>query len=226
MNTEAVRDFLQSLPFWDSLSPDIRKRLLEQTREISYEPGASVATADDCLGVLAVRRGTLRVYLLSEDGQEATISLLYPGDVCVLSASCLISAITFDVQIDAETACEAILLPSHLLSGLMQENIHVQNYIYRLTTEHFSRVITAMERFFFFSLKQRIAAFLIDESARRKTDLLYFTQEQLARSIGSAREAVSRTLRQMAREGSLEVLRGGIRIQNKSLLYQTVSSGK
>ena len=223
MNPISVNEFLLRLPFWDKLSPDTQKLLQEHTQKIRYTAGETVASADDCLGILFVLDGTLRVFLLSEDGKEATIYRLHPEDVCVLSASCLISAITFDVQIDAETDCEAFLIPSRILSSLMLDNIYVENYVYRLTTEHFSRVITAMERIFFLTLKQRIAAFLIDESARQKTSYLAFTHEQLARSIGSAREAVSRTLKQMTKEGSLEVARGGIHILDKSLLYQELS---
>ena len=52
------------------------------------------------------------VYLLSSQGKEATLYRLRAGDICTLSASCMLSAITFDVQIDAETDCELLLLPA------------------------------------------------------------------------------------------------------------------
>ena len=174
---------------------------------------------NNCIGPLFVVRGILRVYLLSADGREATIYRLRQGDACMLSASCMLSAITFDVQIDAETDCDLLIIPTTLFADLMSHNLYVENYVYRNSSERLSDLIQAVERMFFLTLRQRIAAFLIDESATNGTDRLTLTQEQLARAIGSAREAVSRSLKQLAQSGSIEVSRGGIRILNKSLLY-------
>ena len=174
---------------------------------------------NNCIGPLFVVHGILRVYLLSADGREATIYRLRQGDACMLSASCMLSAITFDVQIDAETDCDLLIIPTTLFADLMSHNLYVENYVYRNSSERLSDLIQAVERMFFLTLRQRIAAFLIDESATNGTDCLTLTQEQLARAIGSAREAVSRSLKQLAQSGSIEVSRGGIRILNKSLLY-------
>jgi len=131
----------------------------------------------------------------------------------------VLSAITFDVQIDAETDCDLIIIPTSLFSELMSRNLYVENYVYRSSTERLSDLIQAVERMFFLTLRQRVAAFLIDESSSTGSDHVTLTQEQLAKAIGSAREAVSRILKQLSANGSIEVSRGGIRILNKSLLY-------
>src|SRR5699024_11059007 len=134
-------------------------------------------------------KGLLRVYLLSAQGKEATLYRLREGVVCTLSASCMLSAIPFNVQIDAETHCDMLVIPAAVFSQLMKENIYVENFAYKLTTEHFSDVIAGIERTLFLSLPQRIAAFLLDEASQDSSDSLAITQENLARSIGSAREA-------------------------------------
>ena len=60
-----------------------------------YEKGAFVHSSDtECLGMLFVLSGEIRTYLLSEEGREVTLFRLYPGELCVLSASCVISQIT------------------------------------------------------------------------------------------------------------------------------------
>ena len=74
------------------------------------------------------------------------------------------------------------------------------------------------------NLPQRIAAFLLDEAAENNSDSLSLTQENLARSIGSAREAVSRALKQLSQEGCIEVSRGGIRLLDKAKLYQMLNT--
>lgn len=211
---------LEKQSFWPHLSPEDQQRVREQALTAHFSAGQAVKMGScNCIGPLFVVRGILRVYLLSQDGREATIYRLRQNDACMLSASCVLSAITFDVQIDAETDCDLIIIPTSLFSDLMSHNLYVENYVYRSSTERLSDLIQAVERMFFLTLRQRVAAFLIDESSSTGSDHVTLTQEQLAKAIGSAREAVSRILKQLSSNGSIEVSRGGIRILNKSLLY-------
>ena len=133
---------------------------------------------------------------------------------------CLLSSLPFDVQIDSETDSEIYLLPTGSFRQIMEENIYVENFIYKMMTESFSDIIAAVQQMLFGSLKQRLISFLLDESSRCGSLEIHMTQEQIARSIGSAREAVSRVLKQMAREGDLQLFRGGVRLLEKKRLYQ------
>ena len=117
------------------------------------------------LGTLFLLEGSSPCYLLSAQGKEATLYRLRDSDICTLSASCMLSAITFDVQIDAETDCDLLSASGSSFSRLMKNNIYLENFIYKRTTEHFSDVIAGIERTFFMTLTQRIAAFLLDEAA-------------------------------------------------------------
>ena len=119
----------------------------------------------------------------------------------------------------AEEDSDVVQLPSGALGALMRENPQVESYVYKAAAERFSDVMSAVERLLFSTLEQRVAAYLLDEAARLGAEEIHVTQEQLARHIGSAREAVTRTLKQMAREGLLEVFRGGIRILDRKALY-------
>ncbi|MDO4602491.1 MAG: Crp/Fnr family transcriptional regulator [Eubacteriales bacterium] len=224
MNKNQFLDYFQNFSFWEHMSEADKELLLSNIRTLHYEEGAAIQSGEQqCLGTLFLLKGIMRVYLLSAQGKEATLYRLRAGDICTLSASCMLSAITFDVQIDAETDCELLLLPAPVFSRLMKNNIYLESFIYKLTAEHFSDVISGIERTFFLSLPQRIAAFLLDEAAETGSDILPLTKESLARSIGSAREAVSRALKQMASEGCIEVSRGNISIRNKSRLYQMLN---
>lgn len=225
MNSNEHIDFLQTLPFWEHMTDSQKDLLVSNLRFAQYSAGTAVQSGEhQCLGTLFLRKGILRVYLLSAQGKEATLYRLREGDVCTLSASCMLSAVTFDVQIDAETDCEVLIIPAAVFSQLMKQNIYVENFAYKLTTEHFSDVISGIERTFFLNLPQRIAAFLLDEAAENNSDFLSVTQENLARSIGSAREAVSRALKQLSKDGYIEVSRGGIRLINKTRLYHMLNT--
>lgn len=211
----------QKFSFWERLT-ETEKRLLEQQiRWNQYQEGQLITgTGSDCLGLFLVCSGTLRVYLTSEDGKEATVCRLHEGELCMLSGFCLLSNIPFDVQIDAETESGVYLLPAGAVKKVMEENIYMENFIYKTMNESFSDIIAAVQKILFASLEQRLAGFLLDEAGRCHSDQISMTQEQIARSIGSAREAVSRTLKQMVQEGSVELFRGGVKILNRRKLYQ------
>lgn len=221
MDIQEVQEVLQAYPFWDKLSENEKRILQGQMRRNRYREGQVVSSGgSDCLGLFLIRKGTLRVYLISEDGKEATVFRLHEGDICVLSGSCLLSSLPFDVQIDAETESEICLLPSGSFREIMNANIYVENFIYKMMTESFSDIIAAVQQMLFGSLKQRLVGFLLDESSRNGSPEIRMTQEQIARAIGSAREAVSRVLKQLAGEGSIRLFRGGVQLLDKKQLYQ------
>lgn len=225
MTANDVNVYLNNLSFWEHISDDDKKLIYDNLHTLRYGAGQSVHSAEThCLGALIIRQGILRSYLLSREGKETTMLRLREGSICILSASCILSAITFDLQIEAETDCEVLLIPITVFQSLMERNIYVENFAYKLITERFSDVINAVEQMFFLSLQQRIAVFLIDESVAQNSSSLALTQEQLAKAIGSAREAVSRNLKLLAGRGCIELSRGAIRILDRKQLYSIISA--
>ena len=221
MEEQEIWEVLKAYPFWEKLTDKEKEQLARLLRRNTYRAGQMVSSSgSDCLGLFLIRKGTLRVYLTSEEGRDATVFRLHEGEICVLSGSCLLSSLPFEVQIDAETDSEIYLLPSGSFRQIMEENIYVENYIYKMMTESFSDIIAAVQQMLFASLTQRLVSFLLDESVRSGTSEVRMTQEQIARSIGSAREAVSRSLKQLAADGSIELFRGGVRLLDRKSLYQ------
>lgn len=217
---------VQDLAFWDRLSPEERERVERSAHSVRYGAGQMIWSGElDCLGILMIRSGVVRLFLSSQDGREATIARMTDGEVCTLTASCTMPTTEFNIRVQAESEVEALVVPALCLSGLVRENLYVENFMYRSATQHFAHVLEAVEQMLFFSLEQRVAAHLLDEAARLGTDTLRVTQEQVAQAIGSAREAVTRTLKKLAAAGAVEVFRGGVRLTDKRALYRLVSQG-
>lgn len=217
---------VQDLAFWDRLSPEERERVERSAHSVRYGAGQMIWSGElDCLGILMIRSGVVRLFLSSQDGREATIARMTEGEVCTLTASCTMPTTEFNIRVQAESEVEALVVPALCLSGLVRENLYVENFMYRSATQHFAHVLEAVEQMLFFSLEQRVAAHLLDEAARLGTDTLRVTQEQVAQAIGSAREAVTRTLKKLAAAGAVEVFRGGVRLTDKRALYRLVSQG-
>ncbi len=210
---------LQSLPFWEALSTQEKELLLHGAAIRTYEKNALIYSTDqECLGLVVMLSGEIRAYMLSDEGREVTLFRLFPKDVCVLSASCVINQITFDTQLIAQKDTELLILPAAILASLKEKNVHLRCFLYEQATKSFSDVMWAMQQILFKRLDQRLAAFLLSESDRTGTDTITMTHEQIAQHISSAREAVARMLKQFTEEGLVELRRGTIIIKDAGCL--------
>lgn len=206
-------------PFWSSLS-DTEKSLVESVVYTEkYNKGMLMhRTEDSCKGLVTVLTGQLRTYIVSEEGREVTLFRVNEEEVCVLSASCLMDAITFEVLIEATEETEVLVFPSAILNQLMQQNPQVELFLYKNATEKFSDVMWTMQQILFLKIDQRVAQFLWDEMIQKNSMTLSITHDEIARYIGSAREVVTKVLKYMVKEHVLELKRGMIIINDKEKL--------
>lgn len=217
-DTELVPEVLK---FWDRLEASQKGIVLNNMSAITYKKGTTIHSGEnDCIGVLLIKTGELRVYILSEEGKEITLFRLRDKEICVLSASCILDNITFEVHIDAEQDTEVLLIPSNLYRELCDTNMYAENFSDKIIIEHFSDVMWAMEQILFMSFDKRLAIFLLDEVTRTGMDVVELTHEQIAKYIGSAREVVSRMLKYFAGESLVELSRGGVKILDKRRLRE------
>ena len=210
---------MERLPFWRELTEDERELLRRSAVIRRYEKGALIHSGgSECLGLLLVLSGEARTYLLSDEGREVTLFRLYEGELCVLSASCVISQITFDTQMTAQRETEVLILPAGIIASIRDQNLAVRCFLYELATKRFSDVMWAMQQILFKGLDQRLAAFLLEEYQRTGSDTIRMTHEQIAQHISSAREAVARMLKQFAEDGLVTLRRGAITLRDPDSL--------
>lgn len=217
-------DYLsRHFPVWDKLTPDQQKAMVANTKLIKYKKGTDIHKGDqDCIGVNIIQKGVLRAYMLSEEGKEITLYRLGQGDICILSASCVLSTIHFEVHITVEANSEVLLISAPFFAKLSEENIHAECFAYKQATERFSDVMWAMQQILFMSMDKRLAIFLWDELTKIQGDTIRITHEQAAKYVGSAREVVTRMLNYFASEGIVKLSRGGIKILDKNKLWQMI----
>lgn len=207
--------YKKAFPFWNKIPETERTYILDNSMAATYTKGTHVHDSDECSGVILVRSGSLRAYLISEDGKEVTLYRLYPGDMCMLSASCVLQSITFDVFVDAEEDSQCLVISGPAFAAAAERQPEVRIFSLETAVNRFSDVMWTMQQILFMSMDKRLAIFLSDEISRTGCDLIPMTQEQIARYIGSAREVVSRMLKYFAGEGIVEVSRKGVKILDR-----------
>ena len=206
-------DFSQYFPIWDKMTPDQQNRLLGVSHPMSAKAGTVIHNGQmDCLGLLLIRSGQLRVYTLSSEGREVTLYRLFDHDICLFSASCVMPNVQFEVVIEAEKDCEMWGIPSCLFKNLMEESVVVANYANQLISSRFSEVMWLMEQIMWNSFDKRLAAFLLEESGLEETTSLKITHEKIANHLGTAREVVTRMRRYFQGEGMVKLTRGTVEL--------------
>ena len=215
--------FIEYFPFWEHLSQSEKELLCGNTAIRKYKKGSLLHNgSDDCVGVILVKRGQLRTHMLSEDGRDITLYRLFEGDACILSASCVLDAITFDVFVEAVEDSEILLINSAVFHQLSEKNIYVEAFGYKLATIRFSDVMWTMQQILFMSFDRRLAIFLADELSKNGGDEIKLTHEEIAKYMGSAREVVTRMLKYFAEEGMVELSRGKIKVVDKRKLRSLI----
>ena len=205
--------YQEYLPFWNKLDTDQQERIANVIEYRSVKKGTRIHDSSaECLGLVTVKSGQLRAYMLSEDGREVTISRLFEYDVSLLSASCVLPDMQLNVMIEAEKDSEFWSIPACLFKNLIDESIAVSNYSRSLLSGNFSELMWLMEQIMWKSFDKRLAAFLLEEQRLEDSAVLKITHEKIAAHMGTAREVVTRMLRYFQNEQMVRLTRGTIEL--------------
>ena len=218
-------EFSQYFPIWNKLTPDQQRRLNDVTDLQKIPKGTVIHDGSpECKGMVLVKSGQLRAYLLSDEGREVTITRFFEMDICLFSASCVMPNMMFDVFIEAEKDTEIFVIPACLYQNLMEESLPLASYSRDLITNHFSEVMWLMEQIMWRSFDRRLAGFLLEEARIEETDALKITHEKIAAHMGTAREVVTRMLRYFQSEDMVKLTRGTVELTDKKALEKLAES--
>lgn len=215
--------FEHYFPIWDQLTILQKNRMLDSLINRQIKKGTMIHNGSmDCTGLLLVKHGQLRAYILSDEGREITLYRLFDRDMCLFSASCIMRSIQFDVAIEAEKDTGLWIIPAEIYKSIMEESAPAANYTNELMASRFSDVMWLMEQIMWKSFDKRLAAFLLEESTLEGDSTLKLTHEIIANHLGTAREVVTRMLRYFQSEGMVKLARGTVEITDEEKLRQII----
>ena len=210
--------YREIFPFWEKISDADREYICRNSYGITYPKGKNIHDGSECSGVILVRSGSLRLYIMSEEGKDITLYRLQKGDLCMLSASCVLSAVTFEVFVDTEEDSECCVISGPAFAAVSERNPDVRIFALETAVSRFSDVMWVMQQILFMGADRRVAIFLWEETADKGQSALRMTHGEIARNIGSAREVVSRVLKYLAEEGAVSLGRGLVELADPEKL--------
>ncbi len=198
---------------WDKLTPAQQEILSSHAVPRTVRKGEAVHSGGvECTGLLLVQTGQLRAYILSEDGREITLYRLFDRDLCLLSASCMMRSIQFDITVCAEKDTQLLVIRPETYKGVMEQSAALSNFTNEIMGNRFSEVVWLMEQVLWKRLDGRLADFLLQEAAIEGTLTLRLTHEVIGNHMGNPREVVTRMLRYFQSEGLVRLNRGTVEL--------------
>ncbi|HYD67184.1 Crp/Fnr family transcriptional regulator [Azospirillum sp.] len=173
---------------------------------VLFEPGAL------CRNYLMVLDGSARVQMVAENGREIILYRVARGGTCVLTTSCLMTEAPYNAEGVAETEVSALALPSGPFHQLLAQSDVFRRFVFTSFGTRITSLLTLLEEVAFGRVDLRLARFLLEHRDARSE--LPMTHQALAVELGTAREVVSRQLKEFERQGFVTLNRGCIAVAN------------
>ena len=216
LDTSSLNNLLASYP--------VLHRVPAHLQHTIRETGMSFTIANDnvlfslespCNSFIMPVAGAIRVTRPSQSGREILLYRLEPGDVCIITASCLLGDTTYMACAYAEAEMVAVSLPKDLFLQLLDSSHPFRTFIFRYFGERLAELTELIEAIAFQKLDQRLAALLLDQGPH-----LQVTHQMLAVELGSVREVISRILLSFKDQGAVTLDRGRIDILDETILKE------
>lgn len=159
-----------------------------------------------------VLNGSIKVYKLDEEGREMLLYYIKPGESCVMSFLGATCNGTSKIKAVVEEDADVLMLPVHKVTMLIRENPQWIQFIFELYNKRFEDLLSVVNAIAFQKVDVRLWELLKTKAQMLNTLELTTTHQQLADELGTAREVVSRLLKQLERDKKLLLGRNKIKI--------------
>ena len=218
--TDAI---LGSFDFYRLAAPDLRAQLAESAMVVSLPKGATFYREGDvCPHVGLVGRGDIRVFKASPAGREIALYHVRDGEPCLLNMLSVFLDRPAAATAVAESATEAVLIRANVIRKSLAMDESVRRFVFEAMSARLTDVMTLAVEVSISRMDVRLAALLLKLPAVHQT--IHRTHDELAAELGTAREVVSRLLKEFERSGALHLERGHITIVDPTILASVSAS--
>jgi CRP/FNR family transcriptional regulator len=199
------------------LEAEARSRVAEAARSVRIAGGQGVFhPGDPCGAFLLVTSGSVRVSTVTDSGRELLLYRVGPGQTCVLTTAALLAHGDYDAEGMAEMDTEALAIPRPLFEELLAGSPAFRRFVFSSYGERLRDLIGLVQEVSQRHVDRRLARFL----AERAASPIEMTHQEIAAEIGTAREVVSRLLKQFAGEGLVSLERRHVEVMDAARLRQ------
>ena len=209
--------WLEAFPALRELDDPAWCQLMRSARIVAHPVGASLFRAGTaCQHSFLMLEGIVRVRKVSENGHEIILYHLKAGQICVLTTSCLLAGTDYFAEAIAETNICTLQIPAEIFHAAVTHSTGFRKFVFSSLSQDMHHLVHLLEEVAFDHISHRLAQHLLDLAGTRES--IKSTHYYLAVELGTAREVVSRQLKEFERQGWVCLHRGKIGILNHAAL--------
>lgn len=214
-----ANDNLLIFPGLSRLDPDSARLFHQSARTMSVPAGAIMfRDGSECSNYVLVVDGSIRVHKLSEGGREIVLYRVERGQSCVLTTNCLIANEVYGAEGIAETDVDLMILPSSAFKSLLARSEAFRDFVFSAYALRISDLLMLIEEVAFGRVDARLASWLTAHAD--PTGSIKATHQEIAVELGTAREVVSRQLKDFERRSWVALGRGSLVLLNRDSLSE------
>jgi len=199
-----------------------KEHIIDYSKQVVIPSNTTIFhSGDSCQNYVLVISGSVKVFTRSENGKELVLYHINSGNSCVLTTSCLLSTENYPAEAITETDVVALLIPAHVFNQFIDQSASFRQLIFDTYSKKISTLIALINKISFSRLDLRIANFLLENYSINTPIMI--THQSLATELGSAREVVSRQLKEFENKGMVKLSRGKIEVLNHDVLQNMCS---
>lgn len=214
-------EILRKYEFYNEADASFKHEIENSSVAVKLPAGAHYfGEGEECRQVALVGSGSVRVYKTGETGRQITLYYVLPGETCILTASCVLGEMGYPANAVVETDVEAVVLDAAFFRSCVDSKPAVRKFVFSMLAQRMTDVLTLLEEIAFGRMDRRISEYLIDRfRSSGEGNVIHITHEQAAADLGTAREVVSRLLKELERLGAVELSRGRITLVDEEKLH-------
>lgn len=210
-------DWISQFPGLAGMEAPVRARLTAESKIISVPKGTVIFGPGKAPeNLLLLLSGTIRVHQTSESGRDIVLYRVSAGESCVLTTACLLAYEDYLAEGVAETDVQAVAIPRRVFEELIAESTVFRRFVFTAYSRRITDLFFVIEEIAFRRMDIRLAQKLVELPA--PGGVIATTHQDLAAELGTAREVISRQLKEFQRRGWVALSRGEIRITDRDAL--------
>ena len=200
--------------------PEIAERGLQEEifqvgRMMSFQTGEVIMDFGSYVRMVPlVVKGSIKVVREDPDGRELFLYYLQPGESCSMSFTCCMMNKKSEIRTVAEEETEVIAIPVRYMDEWMSKYQSWKNFIMRSYDQRLNELIRTIDDIAFKKMDERLLQYLEKKAEATQSKVINATHQEIAYDMNASREAVSRLLKQLEREGVVKLGRNKIHLRD------------
>ena len=196
---------------YEILNPEFKKEISESRDLKLFPTGDVILDIDSYVNYIPlVMSGSVKVVRTEEDGREILLYYLTPGESCISSILSGLTQDTSKVKAVVEEDAEILMLSLVKAKEWLTKYPEWSTFVFELYNKRFEDLVTMVNSIAFQKVDARLLYLLNQKAQLYKSKEISVTHQKIADELGISREATSRVLKQMEKEGEIQLSRNKI----------------